>query len=106
MLEYFKSEGRDIVKLERPEPGCWVNMVDPNQSELDTVITSLKVDRDFLYAALDPEESSRVETEDDQVLLIIDLPVVEHSDSNRRDVQMYAAIPMGIIVTPDTVITV
>ena len=55
MLEYFKSEGRDIVKLERPEPGCWVNMVDPNQSELDTVITSLKVDRDFLYAALDPE---------------------------------------------------
>ncbi|MDO5548195.1 MAG: magnesium transporter CorA family protein [Eubacteriales bacterium] len=106
MLEYFKSEGRDIVKLKRPEPGCWINMVDPSQAELDSVITSQKVDRDFLYAALDPEESSRVEKEDDQVLLIIDIPVVERSDSDRRDIQMYAAIPMGIIVTPETVITV
>ncbi|MGN1014227.1 MAG: magnesium transporter CorA family protein [Butyricicoccus sp.] len=106
VLEYYKSEGRDIVKLERPEPGCWINLVNPTRAEVDSVIVSQKVDQDFLRAALDPEESSRVEMEDDQVLLIVDIPVVEHSDSTMRDVQMYASLPMGIIVTPETVITV
>ena len=106
MLEYYKSEGRDIVKLDCPEPGCWINLVNPTRAEVDSVILSQKVDQDFIRAALDPEESSRVEMEDDQVLLIVDIPVVEHSDSTMRDVQMYASLPMGIIVTPESVITV
>ena len=106
MLEYLKSEGKDIVKLKRPEPGCWINMVNPSEEELNEVLTSQDLERDFLYAALDPEESSRVEKEDDQVLLLVNLPIVERSDSDQRDVQMYAAIPLGIIVTQDVVITV
>ncbi len=106
MLEYYKSEGGNIVNLEAPEPGCWINMVNPTRAEVDSVIVSQRVDRDFLRAALDPEESSRVEMEDDQVLLIVDIPVVEHSDSSLRDVQMYASLPMGIIVTPEVLITV
>ncbi len=106
MLEYYKSEGGHIINLEAPEPGCWINMVNPTRAEVDAVIVSQKVDRDFLRAALDPEESSRVEMEDDQVLLIVDIPVVEHSDSSLRDVQMYASLPMGILVTPDVLITV
>lgn len=106
MLEYYKSEGGHIIKLEAPEPGCWINMVNPTRAEVDAVIVSQKVDRDFLRAALDPEESSRVEMEDDQVLLIVDIPVVEHSDSSLRDVQMYASLPMGILVTPEVLITV
>lgn len=106
MLEYYKSEGGHIINLEAPEPGCWINMVNPTRAEVDAVIVSQNVDRDFLRAALDPEESSRVEMEDDQVLLIVDIPVVEHSDSSLRDVQMYASLPMGILVTPDVVITV
>lgn len=106
MLEYYKSEGRSIVPLEAPEPGCWINLVNPTRQEVDSVIASHNIDNDFLRAALDPEESSRVEMEDDQVLLIVDIPVVEHSDSSLRDVQMYASLPMGIIVTPETVITV
>lgn len=106
MLEYYKSEGRDIVKLESPEAGCWINMVNPTRAEMDSVLLSQKVDQDFLRAALDPEETSRVEMEDDQVLLIVDIPVVEHDDSTIRDVQMYTAIPMGIIVMPETIITV
>lgn len=106
MLEYYKSEGRSIVPLEAPEPGCWINLVNPTRQEVGSVIASHNIDNDFLRAALDPEESSRVEMEDDQVLLIVDIPVVEHSDSSLRDVQMYASLPMGIIVTPETVITV
>ncbi len=106
MIEYFKSEAGRITALENAERGCWINLVNPTREEVDKVIVTQHVDAGFVSAALDPEETSRVELEDDQVLLIVDIPVEEHSDSITRDVQMYASLPMGIVVTDDVVITV
>ncbi|HIV67609.1 MAG TPA: magnesium transporter CorA family protein [Candidatus Butyricicoccus stercorigallinarum] len=106
MVEYFKADAGTVVALERAEPGCWINLVNPTRKEMDSVILSQHVDAGFLQAALDPEETSRVELEDDQALLIVDIPVEEESDSITRDVQMYATLPMGIVVTDDVVITV
>lgn len=106
MIEYLKSDGGKMVTLERAEPGCWINLINPTQAEVDSVILSQQVDAGFVRAALDPEESSRVEVEDDQALLIVDIPVEEQSDSITRDVQMYATLPMGIVVAENVVITV
>lgn len=106
MIEYLKSDGGKMVALERAEPGCWINLINPTQAEVDSVIVSQQVDAGFVRAALDPEESSRVEVEDDQALLIVDIPVEEQSDSITRDVQMYATLPMGIVVAENIVITV
>ena len=106
MIEYFKADAGPVVALERAEPGCWVNLVNPTRKEIDSVIVSQHVDAGFINAALDPEETSRVELEDDQALLIVDIPVEEESDSITRDVQMYATLPMGIVVAEDVVITV
>lgn len=106
MIQYLKSNAGQIVTLTAPEPGCWINLINPTPAEVDSVIISQHVDADFVHAALDPEESSRVEVEDDQVLLIVDIPVEEESDSITRDVQMYATLPLGIIVAENVVITV
>ena len=106
MIEYFKADAGTVVALERAEPGCWINLVNPTRKEIDSVIVSQHVDAGFINAALDPEETSRVELEDDQALLIVDIPVEEESDSITRDVQMYATLPMGIVVAEDVVITV
>ena len=106
MIEYFKADAGTVVALERAEPGCWINLVNPTRQEIDSVIVSQHVDAGFINAALDPEETSRVELEDDQALLIVDIPVEEESDSITRDVQMYATLPMGIVVAEDVVITV
>lgn len=106
MVEYFKTDAGKVVALKQAEPGCWINLVNPTQREIDSVIVSQHVDAGFINAALDPEETSRVELEDDQALLIVDIPVEEESDSITRDVQMYATLPMGIIVAEDVVITV
>ncbi len=106
MIEYFKSEGGRIVSLEQAEHGCWINLVHPTREEVNSVIVSQGLDAGFVSAALDPEESSRVEVEDDQVLLIVDVPVEEESDSITRDVQMYATLPMGVVVAENVVITV
>lgn len=106
MIEYFKADAGVVVALDRAEPGCWINLVNPTRKEIDSVIVSQHVDAGFINAALDPEETSRVELEDDQALLIVDIPVEEESDSITRDVQMYATLPMGVVVTDNVVITV
>ena len=106
MVEYLKSEQGKIVRLDSACPGCWINLINPTNAEVEDVISSQELDAGFVRAALDPEESSRVELEDDQALLIVDIPVEEESDSITRDVQMYATLPMGIVVSDQVVVTV
>ena len=52
------------------------------------------VEPSFLRAALDEEETSRIDTEDGQTLIIIDVPAVEKDDA-----VVYSTLPLGIIVT-------
>ena len=80
MIEYFKSDARLLSSLYEFEPGCWVNLVRPTSEEITHVLATTGVEEDFLRAALDPEESSRVELEEDQTLLIVDIPTLEESN--------------------------
>lgn len=54
---------------------------------------------DFLTAALDEEEKSRIEVEDDQILILVDIPFLR---SNKD----YDTLPLGIIVTENCIATV
>ena len=53
MIEYFKADAGVVVALERAEPGCWINLVNPTRKEIDSVIVSQHVDAGFINAALD-----------------------------------------------------
>ncbi len=106
MIEYFKSDARLLSPLYEFEPGCWVNLVRPTSEEIARVLATTGVEEDFLRAALDPEESSRVELEEDQTLLIVDIPTLEESNVEQDESKIFGTLPMGIIVLPNTVITV
>lgn len=106
MIEYFKSDARLLSPLHEFEPGCWVNLVRPTSEEITHVLATTGVEEDFLRAALDPEESSRVELEEDQTLLIVDIPTLEESNVEQDESKIFGTLPMGIIVLPNTVITV
>ncbi len=102
MLDIFKSIDDTLFTLEEIEDGAWINLVDPTTEELDFIEDELSVDRDFLRAALDEEESARLETENDQVLILVDTPYVEKTD----DHIIYETLPLGIIITDKNIITV
>lgn len=106
MIEYFKSDARCLTPLSAFEPGCWVNLVRPSSEEITHVLETTGVEEDFLRAALDPEESSRVELEEDQTMLIVDIPTLEESNVEQDESKIFGTLPMGIIVLPNTVITV
>ena len=102
MLTIHKTIEGKVTQLDAVEDGCWVNLTYPSEDELRTVSAILGVDLSFLKAALDEEETSRIDSEDGQTLIIVDIPAVEKDE----DAVIYSTLPMGIIVTEKHIITV
>lgn len=101
MLSIHKTINGQMTKLDKVEDGCWVNLTYPTEDEMSTVTALLGIDPGFLRAALDEEETSRIDTEDGQTLIIIDLPSVEKGEA-----VVYSTLPLGIIVAEKCIITV
>ncbi len=102
MMTIHKTVSGVMTALDAVQEGCWINLTHPNEEELCAVGDALHVEPDFLRAALDEEETSRIDTEEGQTLIIIDTPAVEKSDS----AVVYSTLPLGIIVTETNIITV
>jgi len=102
MLSIHKTIDGKMTKLDAVEDGCWVDLTYPSEDELKTVAATLAVEPSFLRAALDEEETSRIESEDGQTVIIVDIPAVEKDDAG----VVYSTLPMGIIVTDKHIITV
>ena len=62
----------------------------------------LGVEPTFLRAALDEEETSRIDSEDGQTLIIVDTPAMEQDETG----VVYSTLPLGIIVTDKYIVTV
>lgn len=103
MLSIYKSARPLLEQVSEFEPGCWVNLVRPTEEEISRVSTNLCVEPSFLRAALDEEETSHIDFEDGQTLIVVDVPIAE---SGEKNTVIYQTLPIGIVVTENAVITV
>ena len=102
MLQIYKSlESGPLqeLTLKTLEKGAWINIVDPTPYELKVVSNLTEVDPDFLRSALDDEERSHTDVEENSVMVLTNVPVCRGKDS-------YDALPLAIIVTDEYIITV
>lgn len=102
MIEYFFSQNGGISQLDECRPGAWINVTDPTQDEVQSLIDSFGLDPDFIRSSLDEEETSHIESEDSNTLIVIDTPHVD----KLGDSVVYSTVPLGIIVAAQNVITV
>ncbi len=102
MVSIYKTTDDRLVKLNEPEKGCWINMTAPAEEEVRMLAEQLNLDKDFLSAALDEEESARIESDDGQLLVVVDVPTVDEEG----EAYVYATLPMGIVITEDYIVTV
>ena len=102
MLSYYKTEDGRMARLAACEPGCWINCVAPTDDEIGGLIDRFGIEPDFFRAAMDEEESSHIDSEDDNTLVVIDIPVVEKEGNSI----VYSTMPLGLILTEKNVITV
>lgn len=102
MLSIHKTINGKMTRMDAVEDGCWVNLINPSEDELKTVAAILGVESSFLRAALDEEETSRIDSEDGQTLIIVDTPAMEQDETG----VVYSTLPLGVIVTEKHIITV
>ena len=102
MVKYDRTDDRKIHEVENMQNGVWIQMVNPSVSEGQLVADELNVDIEDVLAALDEEESSRIELQDGYTLILVDIPSIE----TRHDKESYTTIPLGIILTDEEIITV
>ena len=79
MLQIFQTVEDELQENDQFSEGCW--------AALD------------LRAPLDDEERSRIEQEDDYVVVLVDIPSLDEKDR-------YVTIPLGIYMTKQLIVTV
>ena len=102
MINYFNStEGVLELRAEACQ-GSWVHLTDPSKEELAIISKNCNIQMDLLQAALDEEETPRIEKEEEQTLIIVDIPIVVPEGISF----LYNTVPLGIIITENNIITV
>jgi magnesium transporter len=102
MLRIYKSEnGGKLVKLKKNKVTSlsWYNMINPSVEEMEKVSEQLKLDFDMVKNALDLDERSRVEFEDNVLSLIVNLPLLD--DDGKFD-----TLPCGMFFTKHNFVTI
>ena len=105
MIKYYIHENGKLVESASHQTGCWISCVNPLENEIEFLVNDLGFEHDFIRAALDSEESSRVEKENDQVLIVVDYPTMNKDEHGENTVQ-YTTMPMAFIVQKTSILTV
>lgn len=111
MIEFFKTTKNATHSISHPEPGCWINVVDPTDDERDWLIEELGIVSEFVRSALDDEERSHTDFDDDtdQTLVIIDCPFIESLDeAEDAGITQYDTHPLSFLFLPrqDMLVTI
>ena len=94
---------KNLVKLNKIEKGSWINLENPTEEEIRYVINETGVDEMLLRYALDDQEVSHIDTQDDQILVSINMPITENNNRGK----IYTTMPLGIIIVGnDYIITI
>lgn len=103
MIQIFKTiENGKIEEIDSVEHGCWINLTSPTETEIELISQRTGLFPEFLRAPLDEEESSRIEVDEGQISVIMDIPVM---DVQNKSIQYYT-IPLGLVVNDSVIVTI
>ena len=93
MKRIFKTVDDHLTECTTLEKGSWVHLLNPTREEVEGLTTRFHLDPTFLPAALDEEESARIDydPEKQQTLILVDIPYVEAEGGG----YVYSTIPLG-----------
>ena len=95
MIRIYKNteDNKELKVLDSIEEGSWIDLEMPNEEELENVIKKTGVDEYLIKSVLDEEESSHIDTENDELLISLNMP---YTDVNNKG-KLYSTMPIGII---------
>ncbi len=100
MITYWET-GTSFTRLNTFQPNCWINSQELTNEEVEELINTYDVPRDFIMDVLDIDERSRIEVDEDKVLIILRVPL-----NNQNNGIPFITVPLGIIVSGNQIITI
>ena len=104
MLTIYRTPAEGVNLLMSPvaemQKGDWINLVNPTPEEIRTVAEQTGIQEEFIRYPLDDEELARVETDDGQILIIVNVPTVTDG------AVIYDTVPLGIVLNDEYIVTV
>ncbi len=99
MIKIYKKSAKangagKLLELKRPAPGCWVNVVSPNEEEIKELKEKYNLPSYLIKDCLDEDSLPRLEKDLDHNLSLIVLKVPFHSE------QSVTTVPFGIVFSP------
>ncbi len=102
MINRYITEDGHLETTENHTRGSWISVIAPTGDELKELAEELSLDEDILRAALDTEERSRLEVDESYTMVLVNIPYI----SVQADRELYDTMPLSIILTKDTAVTV
>ena len=97
MVQVLQRHNSKLIEIDSKtvSAGSWINVVDPTTEDRDWLLSNAAIVEEYLTEALDLDEQSRVEKEDDALIILLRIPHFRGIDSD----QPFTTIPMLIVVT-------
>src|SRR5574344_160719 len=97
MLKVYKTTSLDkkVKKAKKISIDSWIDLVAPSAEEIDQVVSITNINRDLIVKMLDDEERSRIETDEERTLIVIETPYLEEVGETFS----YVTRPLGIIIS-------
>lgn len=76
MIEYYKKTQRklDLQKLKEYSKDCWVNVVNPDEKEIDFLVEKFNLEKDMILDGLDIYEVPRIDEEERKTYVYLTIP--------------------------------
>ncbi len=103
MVQFFKNnQDSRIAQQEILQKKCWIDMVNPTDSEVKYISEQTGIPEQTIKAALDEEERAHTDFDDGVNTYIVDTPITIEEDGN----DVYTTLPLALIYNNDYLITV
>jgi magnesium transporter len=86
---------KKVKKAKKISIDSWIDLVAPSAEEIDQVVSITNINRDLIVKMLDDEERSRIETDEEGTLIVIETPYLEEDGETFS----YVTRPLGIIIS-------
>jgi magnesium transporter len=98
MVKFYITENKRTIEIPAQVSGCWINLENPTEVEIDDISKTTGIDKPVLMAALDEDEIAHLDT--DENLILLDIPKIEEDD------EIINTRPLALISTAKYVVTV
>ena len=96
MIKLFKEVNKELVYLteqedifDKIEENMWIHMTNPSKEDVISICEKTKLNKQMLLGALDEEETAHLDIDDDDTLILLDIPVYENDT--------YETVPFAIM---------